>query len=359
MKDAAVVDKKHHELSPSQFDIWAECPCYESSPVVGTAAAEGTRQHGYMEQVLAGEESDKYDDMSAGDKANVEWFCDLVRMHCPATAKIETEQKVVATDGFDILYSGTADAITGPIIYDYKSDREWRSHYYQMAAYAYALMTMRGLKEVRAIVGYGRMRKLSDYTFKREDAERATKMIIAARKDPDRKPRVCDYCAWCHRRNECEAHFEMNAAAVMQSDSGMVLNRADCIAAMNDPMAMGRVLNVISKVESWCEMMRKRAKEMAIEGNVPSGYMLKEQQNKKLTDPVGVYSRLSMIITPQEFNAALHIKVTELREAIARKEKVSAASAKRMLDELCGDLYSVETVAILRKQKQNGENDHA
>ena len=106
----------HHELAPSSFPAWAQCPAFDSDPAERADATEGTHQHSVLAALLFGNDA-RLAELSQDAAEAVTWAADYVRALAGGQA-IRTEQSVsyTAPDSFapgviSEVFSGTADAI--------------------------------------------------------------------------------------------------------------------------------------------------------------------------------------------------------------------------------------------------------
>jgi hypothetical protein len=340
---------KHHELAPSSFPAWAQCPAFDSDPAERADATEGTHQHSVLAALLFGNDA-RLAELSQDAAEAVTWAADYVRA-LAGGAPVLTEQAVsfTAPDSFapggkSEVFSGTADAIIvhppGNLadLIDYKSGADG-DHRPQLAGYALALFSMRTrLKTIRAHVLYGRSRRADTWALTQADAAAVVLPILDARRDPARHvPVACDYCGFCVHRATCPALTSRVEAVARTTTPDEWEALAPAIrdpAAITDPALAAKALTVARYVQTWADAIRKQATELAKGGAALPGWRLQERRGaREVTDIEAAFQRTG--IPAADFLTACKVSLPKLADAIAKArslpKKQAAAEVETML----------------------------
>ena len=344
-----MTNTKHHELAPSSFPAWAQCPAFDSDPAERADATEGTHQHSVLAALLFGNDA-RLAELSQDAAEAVTWAADYVRA-LAGGAPVLTEQAVsfTAPDSFapggkSEVFSGTADAIIihqpGNLadLIDYKSGADG-DHRPQLAGYALALFSMRTrLKTIRAHVLYGRSRHADTWALTQADAAGTVLPILDARRDPARHvPVACDYCGFCVHRATCPALTSQVEAVARTTTPDEWEALAPAIrdpAAITDPALAAKALTVARYVQTWADAIRAKATELAKGGATLPGWRLQERRGaREVADIEAAYSRTG--IPAADFLTACKVSLPKLADAIAKArslpKKQAAAEVEAML----------------------------
>jgi len=351
--------RKHHlQFPPSSLDALVKCPFYKSGPS-GEAAQKGTDQHEYAELLLNGvpKFSQRIDDiskkLSAEDRDNVQWYVDLVHAQASGDIEIELHLELIGKN-FEPITFGTIDTAASAEIWDYKSDREERHHFYQMAAYALMQMQHKKLPQVTAHICYGKLRKIVSLTFTETEAWSAIEKVLAIYYNPDRTQMPNDYCGWCSKILECPAmqrHVDVVAAKYAPEDS-------DKIACWNpsevsDPRTVARMLVIARIVGPWAEAVEKKAKFVLESGQQIPGWTIMERSGaRQITDITKAFALTGL--SEASFLKCCSVKIGELEEVYAAEKGVKKVEAKRTLKDLLADITEQKKPYALLVRQQEG-----
>ena len=197
----------HHKHSPSSFPIKANCTQFESEVDEPSGPMKrGLDMHQELAEYLEGKDTLAFSKLEAGDQDEVQWAGEYIKSKCGGDLKVE--EKVSYTDaGFRELFYGTVDAYCGNEMFDLKTGEE-RSYWHQMAAYALALMEMRGLEAINVHVLFSRYKFVSTYTIEKATAQIAIEELVARIEDPNTPAVPNEYCGWCDKQTSCPALAE-------------------------------------------------------------------------------------------------------------------------------------------------------
>lgn len=192
-------------LSPSSAPHVLACAFFESGG--GSAAADkGTELHKLHEALLLGKpyriESINELKITAEDIEGVEWSARKIK-EFSSGAPILIEERLMINEAYDIF--GTADAIVGDTVIDYKSGQV-RDYSQQLTLYCLGLMRRDDLFIASYLIHYGLSQISQTGTVTREQAERLEAELILRRTAPDMFGRKANEgCSWCKNRNSCMA----------------------------------------------------------------------------------------------------------------------------------------------------------
>ena len=357
---------KHHELAPSSFPAWAQCPAFDSDPAERADATEGTHQHSVLAALLFGNDA-RLAELSQDAAEAVTWAADYVRA-LAGGAPVLTEQAVsfTAPDSFapggkSEVFSGTADAIIvhppGNLadLIDYKSGADG-DHRPQLAGYALALFSMRTrLKTIRAHVLYGRSRRADTWALTQADAAAVVLPILDARRDPARHvPVACDYCGFCVHRATCPALTSRVEAVARTTTPDEWEALAPAIrdpAAITDPALAAKALTVARYVQTWADAIRAKATELAKGGATLPGWRLQERRGaREVADIEAAYSRTG--IPAADFLTACKVSLPKLADAIAKARNLPKKQATAEVEAMLAGLIEERppTVALVQSK---------
>lgn len=346
---------KHHELAPSSFPAWAQCPAFDNDPAERADATEGTVQHAALAALLFGNDA-RLAELSQDAAEAVTWAADYVRALAGGQA-IRTEQSVsytapdsFAPGGISEVFSGTADAIIihppGNLadLIDYKSGADG-DHRPQLAGYALALVSMRRrVRAVRCHVLYGRSRRADTWALTQADAAAVVLPILDARRDPARRhvPAACDYCGFCVHRATCPALTSQVEAVARTTAPDEWEALAPAIrdpAAITDPALAAKALTVARFVSTWADAIRKQATELAKGGAALPGYKLQERRGaREVADIEAAFKRTG--IPAADFLTACKLSLPKLGDALAKARSLPKKQAAAEAETILADLIS-------------------
>jgi len=342
---------KHHCLSPSSFPAWAQCPAFDSDPTERADAAAGTAGHAALASLLQGHRR-LVAELPPDAGEGVEWAAHEIRQRA-GQERIEVEVRLhhVAEDGSEI-YFGTADAIAGQHLFDFKSGGDERDYTAQLAAYALARLDHDfGLEEVHCHILFGRTRTIRTFTLTRAEAEGIVTPILAARQAPDRKPVPCDWCSYCAHRLSCPALVDRALEVAKVRDWREDVPAMAHPSSVTDPVVMGRALELSKYVEKWTESVRFHALELAKAGAVIPGWRLQERRGQRdVTDLQAAFDRVQL--PPAAFMRACKLSLPRLAEVYSEAHGLQRAPAARELDARLGDLIveGKPSVSLVRER---------
>lgn len=335
----------HHELSPSKFPAWAQCPAFDSDQAERDDAIEGTRQHEALAAALAGNDAPTAALDPAAREAVV-WALNHIRTLAQGHL-IDPERRVAytapdtfASGGKSEVFYGTADAIIihppGNLadLVDYKSGADDRDHRPQLAGYALALFSMRPrLKTVRAHCLYGRVSSVDSWPFTQAEAAAVVLPILDARRDPARcVPAACDYCGFCAHRATCPAITGQVEAVAKTTPAWDDL--APAIrdpGAITDPTMAAKALTLARFVATWADAIRARATELAKAGAILPGYRLQERRGaREVTDLASAMTRTGL--PPGQFLGACKLSLPKLADVYGQAHTMPKAAAAREIE---------------------------
>lgn len=321
----------HHELSPSSFPAWAECPCFDGKDG-GDDATEGTRQHDQLTGLLSRIDLD-------GAHENVRWAADtIMAMGC---TDVIPEVQLRYLHKSDVIYFGTCDVLceidSVCTIIDYKSGDGGGKYLAQLAGYALAWFSTHPdpKHNVLAVVLGGRDHSVTKWTLTRKACEDIVLPILLSRKSPDRTPEVCEWCAWCRNIGTCGATTETVRAVAIREGASLPANLDP--VALTCPVERGKLLRAAKLVKRWAEYVEdtenKRAKD---DGDVPEGFKIQERKGRKyIADVMSAFARSGL--SQEDFVTACSVTSSKL-EAVLIAGGMKKAEAKREIEERLGDL---------------------
>lgn len=192
-------------LSPSSAPNVIACAFYESGG--GSKAADkGTELHRYHEALLLGKPYllQNVDELkiTLEDIEGVEWSARKIKAFSNG-APILVEDRLLINEEYDIF--GTADAIVGDVVIDYKSG-QIRDYSQQLTLYCLGLMRRDNLSVASYLIHYGISQISHTGTVTLDQAERLEAELILRRTAPDMFGyQVNEGCSWCKNRNSCMA----------------------------------------------------------------------------------------------------------------------------------------------------------
>lgn len=291
-------------VRPSSLPAMAQCPAFTPDPVGRDYTQRGTERHASLAafvvalidaQAAPDAEAAKEKALSGMDEEEREaivWAAEYVQLNARTDSyPLEVEKRRVFVGPDFEPITGTLDIRCGPDIFDFK----WRfgDYWEQQAAYALTLPH----DPVTCHLLFGQPRKARRRTFTIEEAEAIVFPIVQAAKDPDRRPRACDFCGWCAHRMVCPAITDGVQAAMMgRGDWGL---KTWHVSEITEPEEMAKALRAARRLKDWVASVEYHAREMAVkQGRTLPGFVLKERKGSaSVTSLNGAFRALGM---PQE-----------------------------------------------------------
>jgi hypothetical protein len=273
----------------------AQCPRFESGGD-REFADEGTQRHEALAAMLRSErtgncfaaESDATKALAALDDEGTEgvhWAFEYIQLHAPLSdypLRIEERVHPLRSDFTPYFENGgTADAICGPHLFDFK----WRERNYdeQLAAYALALFEQ-GHEIVTVHILFGASRRAQSYKLDEESARALVDGVIEKASAPDAQPSPCDYCGWCAHRLTCKPYLRtVKRVAEGYADEPLLSQvKTWHPSDITTPEEMALVLTIKRKLlDGWGESVEFHAKEMVEKRGLQlPGYELKPRAGK-------------------------------------------------------------------------------
>mgnify|MGYP005859299143 CR=1 FL=1 len=240
------------EIRASSLPKLAECPLFEAAPGSTDATSRGIFLDAAFRAVLAGNSAPVAALQTSDDRAAVWWAVEELRSLAEGK-HIETDEAYLAMAVPGLSTVGTADAKC--------DERAWvadlktgqiRNYREQMAAYCLACMEDRFAARWEAHVLYCDQRVRRSYAFTYEEAAAIVQSVVNAATAPDAKPRPCEYCDWCARKDSCAALVRANTEALAVATS------ADSVSAIRD-----RILSNPETVAEFARQWKRAEKDIA------------------------------------------------------------------------------------------------
>jgi hypothetical protein len=335
----------HPIIRPSSLPALRKCPRYSPDQSTGEAQkSAGTRRHDALARYLADDPDwrlaivEKDDDgaeiASKGpewDVDGVEWAGEYIRAHAPMADHplvIEQRRRTVLTDF--VTLSGTPDVTCGDVLFDLKG-RNIDSYAEQMDAYA--VLMNRDVVECHVL--YATDRRAETSHIVRAHALDRIEAIVARVNDPESRPSVCDYCAWCANRASCPAFASVGSQAAEQLGLKVPAGNIDDI---RDAAGLGDLKRAAEAVAEWSKLANSHVREMAIKhGVVADGFRLAQRKGSpSITD---AWAAIQASGLPIETVAPLvSISLPDLAKAYAEANSLKEKAARADLEQRLGDL---------------------
>ncbi|MBP7948883.1 MAG: DUF2800 domain-containing protein [Verrucomicrobiales bacterium] len=266
-------------LRPSNLPKLAVCPCYESNPVAGAAAERGTLLDGAFRAELLGEESRRElaEKLTPDENAAVSCAVSVVR------AMAGRERVLAREDDCRLRMlglTGTADALlpSRQTLFDLKTGAR-RNYREQMAAYALAMIEAQFAASWTCHLLFCDQREVETIRFAYDEALETVEGVITAHRDPEKRPRPCEYCSWCAKAETCEARRALAAQALPAAEPGF-----DFEAVVSDPEKLGRFLTACGVVEDFHDRAKKVAAERIKAGGEVPGWRVVNRKGAEFID---------------------------------------------------------------------------
>jgi len=349
--------REHHStLSPSSFPMLAKCPCFKAGEP-GEAAQSGTRQHKYLETLLKGDAVVSFKDTIKSEVEQAEWAADFIRLHTGDNRLIE-ERLSLIDDEFEEITFGTLDVVCMAnraqgdklVVMDYKSGED-HGYLPQMAVYARMAMIRFAVESCEVYELYGRRQYPKKYDLNISDTDFIFD-IIAATKNPEKRPCLNEFCKWCSSQGKCPQTVGAITKVATEYEPGgeiatlpIATVKTWHASQITDPGQMSMVLTVAEYIGKWADTVKAHAKAAALKGMEIPGYILKDgNQKREFTDITEAYNASGL--DADEFLACCTASVSQVEKAIARKIGFKTPTAKNARDSINSAIGGV----IIRKQ---------
>lgn len=155
--------------------------------------------------------------------------------------------------------------------------------------------------------------------------------------DSERIPNT-EGCKYCKHKLSCSALNEKMLPLAQKyaktvDDFEMTLWGNYSPAEIEDPVVLGKMLNVATVVDKWAEAAKKQATELAVEegAEIPGYDLHYRTATAKIDDSQAAFNAVSHLLTPEEFMDACNVTPSALSKAYASKlprgEKKTARGA--------------------------------
>ena len=258
-------------LRPSSLPKLAQCPCFESKPDAGPAAARGSALDAVFRARVLNESvpAELIHPPSDEDLAAVEWAVTMLRTLAGGEPVLVREAECrVAVPGFD--HVGTADAIIPSKLAhaDLKTGLK-RNYREQMAAYALGLMEQHFASEWTAHLLFCDQREVVTLRFTFAEALRIVEEVVTAYRRENKQPAVCDYCSWCAKADTCSARLALASTALATTEPAF---NFELVLADNE--RLGRFLTACSLLDDFRGKAEDAAKQRLQSGAAIPGWKL-------------------------------------------------------------------------------------
>lgn len=337
---------KHHHLSPSKYNAWAECLCFDSSERSSAEANAGTKIHEELAKALVVSEYEP-------DESTARWGADVVRelaQGCPIACEVQFTGKGDNLEGIfgtaDVVFN-TPDGILN--IADMKSFSDGTTDYLpQLKGYC-ALNNVFATVNDKVVlhVLHGGSRTVETvYTTVgkcREDTIELLKRVL----QDNNKPCLCKWCKHCKKVGSC---METNNAVQVVSENGLTFSK----------LSLCQKLVVCEAVERVIKSLKEEAKRIASESDDKAiemdgiRYELKPWGGKSVVHDIcelagaaaspKVFDRKGNEVeiaglTGDELLKLCDLPKTRLVDAIKAKNATNSVASKAAIERWCADKY--------------------
>ena len=342
-------DRGHHPQGPSQLKALQQCPGFENRPGSSAAAEMGTRIHEALEvrdpSNLESElEAELYEKcIAAEDMLIPEFFGEQEytrHNELPLTMGLNSGREIWGTG--DVLCVSN-DGSKGLMI-DYKSGRmkvddaekNLQARAYKNGAYE----RFDSLETLRFIFLAPQIDWINWYDFSPEtvDLDRQVLTQIVSRAERVREDwaqggvqttdlNPCEQCTWCRHQTYCPA---INGVLLDFADSsGVSVPEGLDMGNLDDPDSVAELYGIAKILEPLIDKIKKRAVELANEGEVLKGWELRSMGSKRIAvDNQKFYDYAAANgITLEDVINNVNIPVAKLRD-IVRERAAQGSKAK-------------------------------
>ncbi|XHR30879.1 MAG: DUF2800 domain-containing protein [Chthoniobacteraceae bacterium] len=272
-------------LRPSNLPKLAECPCYDSNPNAGPAAARGSALDALFRARMQGDlhQAEMFYQANGEDIAAVEWAVTSLKVLAGDSPVVTREEDCrVTIPGFE--KPGTADALVlQKFAHADLKTGAMRNYREQMAAYALGLMDAHFASEWTAYLLFCDQRELVTIHFTYAEAKTVVEGVVSAYNDATKKPALCEYCGWCSKEETCEARLALAQDAVAVVAPGFSFE-----AVLADNEKLSKFLLACSVLEDFQERAEETAKERLQAGATVPGWKLITRRGLEFVDHVTV-----------------------------------------------------------------------
>lgn len=241
---------EHHKESPSHYNAWAECPCWDGVEKDTAESSAGTSAH---EELSRGLRDENYIPESYAAR----WAVGKVKELADG-AEVQSEVRVEGRHPFFVGIYGTTDVkwVKDNVRYyvDFKTFSDGLTDYMpQLMGYAAidGSVAPDPEEKVALIVLHGGVCKEEVlYTSVGECVAQTIKLLNKVRSG-NNEPRLCKWCQYCAKIGECKAS---NNAVQVVNENGLTFGR----------LSLCQKLVVLDTVDKLSKTLRDEAKRMAV-----------------------------------------------------------------------------------------------
>lgn len=243
---------EHHKESPSRYNAWMECACWEGAKGDNAESVAGTNAHEELSRGLT--DADYVPESYAA-----RWAVGKVKELAGEGTKIQSEVRIEGTyEQWDGIY-GTTDVKwvkDGKRYYaDFKTFSDGLTDYMpQLKGYAAIDSSIDDDENTKVvlIVLHGGVCKEEILETTLSECCRATSKLLVNVRYCNPKPHLCKWCQYCSKIGSCP---ESNKAVQVVNDNGVTFGR----------LSICQKLVVLDAVDKLSKTLRDEAKRMADE----------------------------------------------------------------------------------------------
>jgi len=321
----------HAKISPSSLNYRAQCRAYAPTQTDSAAAAEGTMLHAAIER-------EYYDALDPEQLELVERCLRFLEPMKSGADVVRSEVKLNIKLGRHHTF-GTADVVIvkGKLGYlvDFKFGRNGVPDAHenlQVLAYAVGVFDLfHGIEELQVWFLLPRRNETTSCTLSRTALSRYRKTLATLYDEvtatsPPQTP--CAACQYCNQQSSCVALAGSALTLGRRIDPLVIPDEADPSAIT--PEVLDTVALPLARVlGSWCEKVKRRATQLAIEGHEFEHHKLVSRTSSSQIDDVETaYHLVSDVVPLEEFLKATKLSPAQLRsvaKALAPRGKGKAA----------------------------------
>lgn len=339
----------HHKFSPSKLEQYRLCPgsCELSAGLpdeITEDAQFGTQCH---EAIKSG----KIENLNTEQVGYVE-KCNEFLKKLGGSWELEVQLSYV-DDNFEEVLSGTADAVRYNerklTLVDWKFGRNpvtKCSENLQLMAYAYMASQKFETDEIGVIIFQPTLNVIDSYIYKPDELNHFPELFSEIKRNCENGLQLIPSekaCRYCKAKNICPAYkkfIEKNINALT------LVEHAHELPAEK----IGEWLDKWKMIKTFGDRLEHRAKEMLLQNIQIPGWGLKTRAGSRtVTNPQGVFEKVSDIIDVNEFMNCVDISLSKLEDIYAtkmkEKENMPKTKAKKELTEKIAEF-------VERKQDQ-------
>lgn len=240
----------HHKYSPSKYNAWTECLCYEPCESDNAQANAGTEIH---RELSLGLKDSEYE----ADNPTARWGIQVINGLADG-AEVQSEVELCGVDGVIDGIIGTADVIwidrNGSLhVADMKSFSDGTTNYLpQLKGYAALYLSNKHLlgNTVFLHVLHGGIRKVETVEVSEGLCLNDTVSLLNDVQNKSNKPTLCKWCQYCSKIGEC---METNNAMTVVGENGVAFNN----------LSLCQKLVVCDAVIKLAETLKEQARALA------------------------------------------------------------------------------------------------